>query len=361
MRVIALFCLIFFALPARAEVTVFAAASLRGALDAVNAEFEGEVIVSYASSAALARQIAQGASADVFLSANPDWVDYLVNDAFVDVQRHGPFLGNELVLIGSSQARDATLATLTTVLEGRNLATALTTAVPAGIYARQTLETFSLWQDAQPHLVETDNVRAALALVSLAETGQDVRSVTQESLRQHIGMVTQETAMFNRSALENIRYGRPDASKEEVIAAAKQAHAHEFIVEMQDFKGRAGYDAHLGERGVKLSGGQRQRIALARAILKDAPILVLDEATSALDSEVEAEIQEALHEVVIGKTVIAIAHRLSTIAEMDRIIVMDQGRIVEEGSHAELLARDGLYAGFWRRQSGGFIGAEAAE
>lgn len=191
--------------------------------------------------------------------------------------------------------------------------------------------------------------------------GQDVRSVTQESLRQHIGMVTQETAMFNRSALENIRYGRPDASKEEVIAAAKQAHAHEFIVEMQDFKGRAGYDAHLGERGVKLSGGQRQRIALARAILKDAPILVLDEATSALDSEVEAEIQEALHEVVIGKTVIAIAHRLSTIAEMDRIIVMDQGRIVEEGSHAELLARDGLYAGFWRRQSGGFIGAEAAE
>lgn len=170
MRVIALFCLIFFALPARAEVTVFAAASLRGALDAVNAEFEGEVIVSYASSAALARQIAQGASADVFLSANPDWVDYLVNDAFVDVQRHGPFLGNELVLIGSSQARDATLATLTTVLEGRNLATALTTAVPAGIYARQTLETFSLWQDAQPHLVETDNVRAALALVSLAET-----------------------------------------------------------------------------------------------------------------------------------------------------------------------------------------------
>lgn len=191
--------------------------------------------------------------------------------------------------------------------------------------------------------------------------GQDVQSVTQESLRRHIGMVTQETAMFNRSAMENIKYGRPDATEADVIAAAKQARAHDFIMEMQDFKGRQSYDAHLGERGVKLSGGQRQRLALARAILKDAPILILDEATSALDSEVEAEIQEALHEVVIGKTVIAIAHRLSTIAEMDRIIVMDQGRIVEEGSHSDLLRRDGLYAGFWRRQSGGFIGAEAAE
>lgn len=167
--------------------------------------------------------------------------------------------------------------------------------------------------------------------------------------------------MFNRSAMENIRYGRPDASEDQVIAAAKKARAHEFILDMKDQRGRTGYDAFLGERGVKLSGGQRQRIALARAILKDAPILVLDEATSALDSEVEAEIQEALREVVVGKTVIAIAHRLSTIAEMDRIIVMDQGRIVEEGSHAQLLAADGLYAGFWRRQSGGFIGAEAAE
>lgn len=191
--------------------------------------------------------------------------------------------------------------------------------------------------------------------------GQNVQSVTQESLRRHVGMVTQETAMFNRSAMENIRYGRPDASEDQVIAAAKKARAHEFILDMKDQRGRTGYDAFLGERGVKLSGGQRQRIALARAILKDAPILVLDEATSALDSEVEAEIQEALREVVVGKTVIAIAHRLSTIAEMDRIIVMDQGRIVEEGSHAQLLAADGLYAGFWRRQSGGFIGAEAAE
>lgn len=191
--------------------------------------------------------------------------------------------------------------------------------------------------------------------------GQNVQSVTQESLRRHVGMVTQETAMFNRSAMENIRYGRPEASEDEVIAAAKQARAHEFIVDMQDHGGRKGYDAHLGERGVKLSGGQRQRIALARAILKDAPILILDEATSALDSEVEAEIQEALHEVVEGKTVIAIAHRLSTIAEMDRIVVMEEGRIVEQGSHADLLAQNGLYAGFWQRQSGGFIGAEAAE
>lgn len=191
--------------------------------------------------------------------------------------------------------------------------------------------------------------------------GQDVLGVTQESLRRQVGMVTQDTAMFNRSAMENIRYGRPDASEEQVIEAAKQARAHEFILDMQDASGRSGYDAHLGERGVKLSGGQRQRIALARAILKDAPILILDEATSALDSEVEAQIQGALREVVVGKTVIAIAHRLSTIAEMDRIIVMDQGRIVEEGSHSELLMRDGLYAGFWRRQSGGFIGAEAAE
>ncbi len=192
--------------------------------------------------------------------------------------------------------------------------------------------------------------------------GLDVREVTQESLRRQIGMVTQETAMFNRSARDNILYGRPDASEDEVVSAAKRARAHDFILDLKDFKGRRGYDAHLGERGVKLSGGQRQRIALARAILKDAPILVLDEATSALDSEVEAEIQEALNEVMEGKTVLAIAHRLSTIARMDRIIVLDQGRIVEQGSHAELLAKRGLYARYWERQSGGFIGlVEAAE
>lgn len=192
--------------------------------------------------------------------------------------------------------------------------------------------------------------------------GQDVLSITQESLRRKIGMVTQETAMFNRSARENILYGRPDASEEEMIHAAQQAEAHEFIQSLQDFKGRNGYDAHLGERGVKLSGGQRQRIALARAILKDAPIIVLDEATSALDSEVEASIQAALETAMQGKTVLAIAHRLSTIARMDRIVVMDEGQLVEEGTHTELLAMDGLYAQFWRRQSGGFIGVqEAAE
>jgi ATP-binding cassette subfamily B protein len=191
--------------------------------------------------------------------------------------------------------------------------------------------------------------------------GQDISKVTQESLRRQIGMVTQETAMFNRSARENISYGRPDASQDELIAAAKQAEAHEFILELQDHKGRTGYDAHLGERGVKLSGGQRQRIALARAILKDAPILVLDEATSALDSEVEASIQTALSRVMQGKTVLAIAHRLSTLSEMDRIIVLDNGKIVESGSHKALLARDGLYAQFWSRQSGGFIETRAAE
>ncbi len=191
--------------------------------------------------------------------------------------------------------------------------------------------------------------------------GQDLDSVTQESLRRQIGMVTQETAMFNRSARDNILYGRPDATNEEMIEAAQKAEAHEFICELEDFKGRKGYDAHLGERGVKLSGGQRQRIALARAILKDAPILVLDEATSALDSEVEASIQMALHRVMEGKTVLAIAHRLSTLSEMDRIIVMDNGRITESGSHDELLATGGLYAQFWNRQSGGFIRTEAAE
>ncbi|MCT4555057.1 MAG: ABC transporter ATP-binding protein/permease [Pelagimonas sp.] len=187
---------------------------------------------------------------------------------------------------------------------------------------------------------------------------QDISTVTQESLRRQIGMVTQETAMFNRSAMDNIRYGRPDATDEEVHEAARKAEAHEFIMGLADHAGREGYDAHLGERGVKLSGGQRQRIALARAILKDAPILVLDEATSALDSEVEAAIQSALERVMEGKTVLAIAHRLSTISRMDRIIVMGAGQIVEQGSHAELLAKGGLYARYWQRQSGGFLGSD---
>lgn len=167
--------------------------------------------------------------------------------------------------------------------------------------------------------------------------------------------------MFNRSARDNILYGRPDASEAEVIAAAEKAEAHEFICDLVDHKGRKGYEAHLGERGVKLSGGQRQRIALARAILKDAPILVLDEATSALDSEVEAAIQTALERVMEGKTVLAIAHRLSTLTEMDRIIVMEDGQIVEDGPHAALLARGGRYAQYWERQSGGFIRTQAAE
>lgn len=200
-----------------------------------------------------------------------------------------------------------------------------------------------------------------------AEQGQiliddlDVRQATQESLRRNIGMVTQETAMFNRSARDNILYGRPDATEAEIIAAAERAEAHGFIQELEDHRGRRGYEAHLGERGVKLSGGQRQRIALARAILKDAPILVLDEATSALDSEVEAAIQTALTRVMEGKTVLAIAHRLSTLTEMDRIIVMDQGRIVETGNHEALLAENGLYARYWQRQSGGFLNVKAAE
>ncbi len=188
--------------------------------------------------------------------------------------------------------------------------------------------------------------------------GQDIRDVTQQSLRHEIGMVTQETAMFNRSARENIRYGRPDATETEIAAAAAAAEADGFIAGMQDHAGRRGYDAHLGERGVKMSGGQRQRIALARAFLKNAPILVLDEATSALDSEVEAAIQTSLERVMAGKTVLAIAHRLSTIAEMDRIVVLDQGRIVEQGRHEELLARGGVYARYWNRQSGGFLGTE---
>lgn len=191
--------------------------------------------------------------------------------------------------------------------------------------------------------------------------GQDITKVTQESLRRNIGMVTQETAMFNRSASDNIMYGRPDATPEEVVAAAQKAEAHDFILDLVDHRGRTGYDAHLGERGVKLSGGQRQRVALARAILKDAPILVLDEATSALDSEVEASIQAALERVMEGKTVLAIAHRLSTLTEMDRIIVMDNGQIVENGNHDTLLAKGGLYAQYWERQSGGFIRTQAAE
>ncbi|MDK3017883.1 ABC transporter ATP-binding protein [Pseudodonghicola flavimaris] len=191
--------------------------------------------------------------------------------------------------------------------------------------------------------------------------GQDIAHVTQDSLRGHIGMVQQDSALLHRSVRDNILYGRPDATEAEVIAAAKQAEAHDFILGLEDPQGRRGYDAHVGERGVKLSGGQRQRVTLARVILKDAPILLLDEATSALDSEVEAAIQETLYGMMQGKTVIAIAHRLSTIAEMDRILVMDQGRIVEDGPHADLLARGGLYAQFWARQSGGFLNPEAED
>jgi ATP-binding cassette, subfamily B, multidrug efflux pump len=184
--------------------------------------------------------------------------------------------------------------------------------------------------------------------------GQDIAGVTQESLRRHIAMVTQDTSLLHRSIQENIRYGQPQATEAQIIAAAKQAQAHEFILGLEDWHGRRGYDAHVGERGVKLSGGQRQRVALARVILKDAPILILDEATSALDSEVEAAIQEQLDTLMEGRTVIAIAHRLSTIARMDRLIVLDAGRIVEAGSHVELLQRNGVYARLWRRQSGGF-------
>ncbi|MBY5977599.1 ABC transporter ATP-binding protein/permease [Phaeobacter italicus] len=191
--------------------------------------------------------------------------------------------------------------------------------------------------------------------------GQDIAHVTQDSLRRHIGMVQQESSLLHRSVRDNLLYGRPDASEAEMVEAAQKARAHDFILDLQDPQGRTGYDAHVGERGVKLSGGQRQRVTLARVILKDAPILILDEATSALDSEVEAEIQETLYGMMQGKTVIAIAHRLSTIAQMDRILVLDQGRIVEEGTHDVLLRSEGLYAQFWARQSGGFLNVEAAE
>jgi ATP-binding cassette subfamily B multidrug efflux pump len=186
--------------------------------------------------------------------------------------------------------------------------------------------------------------------------GQNIARVTQESLRQHIGMVTQDTSLLHRSVRDNIAYGRPDASDDEIMAAARGAQANEFIGTLGDLKGRTGLDAHVGERGVKLSGGQRQRIAIARVMLKNAPILLLDEATSALDSEVEVAIQASLNRLMEGKTVVAIAHRLSTIAAMDRLVVMDQGRIVEQGTHAQLLQQGSLYARLWEHQSGGFLG-----
>jgi ATP-binding cassette subfamily B multidrug efflux pump len=191
--------------------------------------------------------------------------------------------------------------------------------------------------------------------------GQDIAAVTQTSLRAQVGMVTQDTSLLHRSVRDNIVYGRPDATEERMVAAARRAEAHEFILGLSDPKGGRGYDAHVGERGVKLSGGQRQRVAIARVMLKDAPILLLDEATSALDSEVEAAIQQSLYRLMEGKTVVAIAHRLSTIAAMDRLVVMDKGRIVEEGDHASLLAQGGLYARLWAHQSGGFLGEEVDE
>ncbi len=194
--------------------------------------------------------------------------------------------------------------------------------------------------------------------------GQDISGLTQESLRSQISVVTQDTSLLHRSIRANIRYGRPEASDEDIVRAAKLAHAHDFILDLEDWHGRRGYEAQVGERGVKLSGGQRQRVAIARVILKDAPVLVFDEATSALDSEVEAAIQSSLGTLMQGKTVIAIAHRLSTIAQMDRLVVLDHGRIAEQGSHRELLAHKGHYAALWRHQAGGFLDAgdmQAAE
>ena len=189
--------------------------------------------------------------------------------------------------------------------------------------------------------------------------GQAIDEVTQDSLRAQIGMVTQDTSLLHRTVRENIAYGRPDASDEEIIVATKQAQAWDFIKDLYDDKGNTGLDTQVGERGVKLSGGQRQRIAISRVMLKNAPILLLDEATSALDSEIEFAITESLNDIMTGKTVIAIAHRLSTIAALDRLVVMDRGRIIEQGSHEELLASNGVYAGLWQRQSGGFLSAES--
>jgi len=193
---------------------------------------------------------------------------------------------------------------------------------------------------------------------SITIDGQNIKDVEQDSLRAAIGMVAQQAALLNRSVKDNILLGRDDVNQDELVAVASQARAHTFIMQLRDKKGRSDYDAHVGERGVKLSGGQRQRVAIARVILKDAPILILDEATSALDSEVEAEIQQSLIDVMQNKSVIAIAHRLSTIARMDRIVVLDCGKIVEEGTHTELIAKSGLYASFWSQQSDGFLNTD---